>query len=124
MLDKHSAQEFRGEDGENIICPPPLIFAAVTCWSRPTFSSIVSNASLVEIAPSGIQLPSDVHESWCRRRLTPDQSPPKKTKQWKPKADGLFAVVCGSLVILGQGCSDLVQMHVPESQTLGGIVFN
>lgn len=33
-------------------------------------------------------------------------------------------LLCGSLVILGQGCSDLVQMHVPQRQTLGNIVFN
>lgn len=54
------------------------------------------------------------------------QSTPKKdqTQQWKTKADGLFAVVCGRLLILGRGCSDLVQMHVPQSHTLGGIVFN
>lgn len=56
--------------------------------------------------------------------LTPEHPEKAEFSGGRQTRTDCSRLLCASLVILGQGGSDLVQMHVPHSQTLGSFVFN
>lgn len=63
-----------------------------------------------------IQFPSDGCVCGGTGKAEPRTTEKAESSSGRLTQTDCLRLLCGSLVILGQGCSDLVQMHVPQSR--------